>query len=62
MISWRELHRRMPSFTEAEIWHLLDEEINGPARAAFIERLHQRYCALRANRERMELLNKARRA
>ena len=62
MISWRELHRRLPSYSEADIWHLLDEEINGPARAAFIERLHQRYCALRANRERTELLNKARRA
>ena len=61
MISWRELQKRIPDLTEVDIWHLLEEELQGAARASMIERLHRRYCALRASRERIELMSKARR-
>ena len=61
MISWRALQSQINELTEADIWHLLDEELKGPARATFIERLHRRYCALRASRERIELMRRAKR-
>jgi hypothetical protein len=35
----------------------LDEEIVGQRRATFLKRLHQRYCTLRANRERAEIFS-----
>jgi len=42
---------------EARIKELLDEEMNSeyPRRAALL-RLHQRYCILRAKRERKEIM------
>ena len=61
MISLRELHARLHDLTEADIWHLLDTELKGAARASLIERLHRRYCALRSSRERIELMGRAKR-
>jgi hypothetical protein len=37
----------------------LDEEIAGQRRSTFLKRLHQRYCTLRANRERAEIFSAA---
>jgi len=38
---------------------MLTEERKGNKRIAMMQRLHQRYCALRDSRERIELLNEA---
>ena len=61
MISWRSLHERINELSEADIERLLDEELRVHARSAFLERLHRRLCALRASRERIELMGRARR-
>jgi|VirMetMinimDraft_7_1064189.scaffolds.fasta_scaffold92725_2 hypothetical protein len=61
MISWRSLHERINELSEADIEQLLDDELKEGARAAFLERLHRRLCALRASRERIELMGRARR-
>ena len=44
---------------EARAQALLNEEMTGQRRVTFLERLHQRYCALRTTRERAEILSKA---
>jgi hypothetical protein len=41
---------------ETEVKALLDAEMAGRQRVTFVERLHQRYCALRATRERAEMM------
>lgn len=61
MISWRSLHERINELSEADIERLLDDELKDGARAAFLERLHRRLCALRASRERIELMGRAKR-
>ena len=45
--------------TEAEVWHLLEEEKLKEKRASVLQRLHQRYNTLRVSRERIELLSLA---
>ena len=58
-MNWRELNKNLRSFTEDQVKALLDEEVAGAKRVTMIERLHQRYSALRASRERIELLREA---
>lgn len=55
-MNWRELHGRLNTFTEEELWDLIKQELAGQRRTTFVERLHQRVCALRSTRERLELL------
>jgi hypothetical protein len=55
-MNWRELNAQLNQMTEAEVKGLLDAEIAGRQRVTFVERLHQRYCALRATRERAEMM------
>lgn len=55
-MNWRQLNATLNDMSEAEIKQMLDEEMTGAQRVTFIERLHQRYCALRATRERAELM------
>jgi len=57
MKNWRVLNQNLNLFNEAEVKALLDEEIVGQRRATFLKRLHQRYCTLRANRERAEIFS-----
>ena len=38
----------------------LNHELDNLKRVSILERLHQRYCALRSTRERIEILSKAR--
>jgi len=59
MITWREMNATLNVRTEAEVLALLNEERAGAKRVVITERLHQRYCALRAARERVELLTEA---
>jgi hypothetical protein len=55
-MNWRELNAKLNAMSEAEVKQLLDEELTGAKRITFVERLHQRHCALRAVRERAELM------
>lgn len=57
MKNWRVLNQNLNLFNEAEVKALLDEEIAGQRRSTFLKRLHQRYCTLRANRERAEIFS-----
>ena len=55
-MTWRQLNATLNDMSEAEVKQMLADEVAGPQRVTFIERLHQRYCALRASRERAELM------
>ena len=54
--NWSELNAMLPKLTEQEAEALLHEEMDGRKRRTFALRLHQRYCTLRAARERAELI------
>ncbi len=56
MISWRKFQSELPNYSEADLRALLDEELTQHRRVTMLERIHQRYCTLRTNRERMEIL------
>jgi hypothetical protein len=49
----------LSSLTEDEVMALLTEERATTRRVSFLQRLHQRYCALRDARERREILQDA---
>lgn len=53
--NWRQLNVALPTMTEEQVRNLLLEEQRGDARPTHITRLHQRFTALRAARERREL-------
>ncbi len=55
-MNWRELNAQLNQMTEDEVKALLDVELVDRQRVTFIERLHQRYCALRASRERSAMM------
>jgi alpha-glucuronidase len=56
--NWAKLNKMLNSFTEAEVKEMLDDELSHEVqRRDFVIRLHQRYSALRAAREREELFN-----
>ena len=54
--SWRPLSIKLRHMTEAEVEQLLSEEIEQHKRPAIAQRLHQRYCTLRAQRERADIM------
>lgn len=56
MLTWRKFQSNLPDYNEAELLALLNEERSKYKRVSMLERIHQRYCTLRTNRERMELL------
>lgn len=56
MLTWRKFQSELPNYSEAELLALLNEERNQHKRVSMLERIHQRYCTLRANRERLEIL------
>ena len=58
--NWRKLNKELALLSEAQVLELLEAERAGRKRISILERLHQRYTALRATRERMELLKEAR--
>lgn len=55
-MNWRELNAQISNLREEEVERLLHEELDGPRRATFLVRLHQRYTALRSSRERRQML------
>jgi hypothetical protein len=56
LISWRKFQSELPNYSEADLRALLDEELTQHRRVTMLERIHQRYCTMRTNRERMEIL------
>lgn len=58
-ISWRALNDKLASLTEEEVFAMLTQEQLHERRASHLQRLHQRYCALRDARERLEIMAKA---
>lgn len=58
--TWRKLNKELALLTEEKVWELLQAELVGQKRLAILERLHQRYTALRAARERIEIMRQAR--
>ena len=60
MLTWRKFQSELPNYSEAELLALLDEERMKHRRVSMLERIHQRYCTLRASRERLEILKEGR--
>jgi hypothetical protein len=54
-LSWRTLNAEITGMDEAELVRRIQFELETDRRITVVERLHQRYTALRASRERMEL-------
>jgi hypothetical protein len=61
LLSWRKFQNEMNSYSEADLLALLDEERTQHRRVSMLERIHQRYCTLRTNRERMEIMKEGKR-
>ncbi len=59
--SWRSINRRLNAMTEDELKDALLAEMDGERRVTVVERLHQRFTALRATRERLELMTEVQR-
>ena len=57
-LNWRDLNQQLSKMAEQDIKRLLDAELDGDRRSTVVVRLHQRFTALRATRERAELLAK----
>lgn len=60
-ITWRKLNAELKTLDEAKVLEMLLAERRSAKRVSVLERLHQRYTALRASRERIEILQEARR-
>jgi hypothetical protein len=56
LLTWRKFQSELTSYSEADLLALLDEERMKHRRVSMLERIHQRYCTLRAGRERLEIL------
>jgi hypothetical protein len=56
-LNWRDLNKKLPSLSEAEVEELLLDEMLGLRRSTVVVRLHQRFTALRGARERDELFD-----
>ena len=61
MLTWRTFQSNLPNYSEADLLVLLDEERLKHRRVSMLERIHQRYCTMRANRERLEILKEGKR-
>jgi hypothetical protein len=56
-LNWRSLNNILDTLPEDEVLRLLNEERGNRRRVSILTRLHQRYCSLRAARERVEILS-----
>ena len=57
--TWAEMNNRLSALTEKQVFIMLQTELDTYRIASYLNRLHQRYCALRDARERKEILAKA---
>lgn len=55
-IDWRAFVALLPTLTEDEVKHMLDDELDKHRRPAYARRLHQRYASLRTQRERKDIM------
>jgi hypothetical protein len=46
------------TFSEEQLWELIEAELKGLKRWTVVERLHMRVCVLRSTRERKELMKR----
>jgi hypothetical protein len=60
-LTWRKLNEELKTFDEDKVLDMLIYERANANRVVVLERLHQRYTMLRASRERIELLQEAKR-
>jgi len=60
-LTWRKLNNDLKTFDEQKVLDMLNYERKNDRRVVVLERLHQRYTMLRASRERIELLQEAKR-
>jgi len=60
-LTWRKLNAELRTLDEVKVLEMLTDEREIGKRVAVLERLHQRYTTLRAARERIEILQEARR-
>ena len=58
-ITWRKLNVELKTLNEAKVLEMLTHERESARRVSVLERLHQRYTALRTARERIEILQEA---
>ena len=58
-MNWRELNAQLSGLKEDAVKELLDHERINRRRKSFLERLHQRFTMLRAERERAGILTEA---
>ena len=57
VVNWRTLNAGLASLPEDEVLAMLNAERTGARRRIILRRLHQRYSALRAARERQSIYN-----
>lgn len=55
--NWRDLNKTLHDFREDQVKEMLDHEVKFNRRKSVMERLHARFCILRAARERAEMFN-----
>lgn len=55
-MNWRALNKHLSGMDEKQVKAMLEREMATSKRVTMVERLHQRYNALRGTRERLELL------
>ena len=55
-LNWHQLNALLRTFSEKELKEMIDSELKGARRLSVVKRLHQRYCIVRATRERAEML------
>jgi hypothetical protein len=55
-LDWRKLNELLCSFSEEELKRMIDNELENARRPSVVKRLHQRYCMVRAMRERKAIL------
>jgi len=60
MLTWRKLNEQLKTLDEDKVLEMLTEERKNEQRVSVLERLHQRYNVLRVARERIEILQGAR--
>lgn len=58
-INWQYLAATLKDMGEQQVLELLIDEQDGGKRPFMLRRLHQRYCALRNQRERAEIMARA---
>jgi len=61
LITWRKFHQEANEYGEEQLLAMLEEEKTVHKRVKMLERIHQRYCTLRNNRERLEILKEGKR-